>query len=146
LQKIGQELIQHGIKPSLIRIKVYDYLKKDKDHPDAEKIFTALRKEIPTLSLTSVYNALKVLTKNKLIREIMIEEDEIRYDGFIEQHAHFKCIKCKKIFDVNLKYKNYLKFDELKKAKILDEHIYFIGICENCLNKEIVEHDRKNKR
>ncbi len=146
LQETKKELISYKIKPSLIRIKVYDYLKKTKEHPSAEKIYAALKNEIPTLSLTSIYNALKVLIKNKLIKEIMIEEDEIRYDGFIERHAHFKCIKCKKLFDVNLKCKSCLKSNELKKVKILDEHIYFMGICENCINNKEGKYDKKNKR
>lgn len=135
LEKIKEELIKYKVKPSLIRIKVYNYLKKSGEHPYAEKIFKELKKEIPTLSKTSVYNALKILVKKNVIKEIMIEEDEIRYDGYNERHAHFKCSKCKKIFDVNLKCKSCLNAIDLKNIKIFDEHIYIVGICSDCLEK-----------
>ncbi|MEM4314651.1 MAG: transcriptional repressor, partial [Thermoplasmata archaeon] len=129
LQKIKDELQQYKIKPSLIRIKVLEYLKSTREHPNAEKIFKRLSKEIPTLSMTSIYNTLKLFIKKGVIKEIMIEEDEIRYDGINERHAHFKCIKCDKLYDIKLKCKSCLDETDLKQVKIFDEHIYFVGIC-----------------
>lgn len=136
LQGVKDELLKYKIKPSFIRIKVLEYLKSTREHPNAKKIYQRLAKEIPTLSKTSVYNALKVMVKNGIIKEIMIEKDEIRYDGTTEKHAHFKCIKCNKLYDLKLNYKSYYDMNFLNKVKIFDEHIYFIGICENCLKKE----------
>lgn len=147
LQEIKEKLIKYKIKPSLIRIKVYEFLKNTREHPDAEKIYNELKKEIPTLSRTSIYNALKVLVKNRVIKEVMIEEDEIRYDGFNDRHAHFKCIKCKKIYDIELKCDSCLNNIKLKNAKIIDEHIYFIGICENCnKTKGVKDGSKRNKK
>lgn len=135
LQCVKDELLKYKIKPSLIRIKVLEYLKSTRKHPNAEKIYKRLSKEIPTLSKTSIYNALKVMVENGVIKEIMIEEDEIRYDGINERHAHFKCVKCNNLYDLKLKCKSCLKETELNKVKILDEHIYLVGICKKCLKK-----------
>ncbi len=135
LQDIKEELLSHKIKPSLIRIKVLEYLKSIREHPNAEKIYNKLSREIPTLSRTSIYNTLKLLTEKCVIKEIMIEEEEIRYDGINERHAHFKCIRCNKLFDIKLKCKSCLEQADLNKVKILDEHIYFVGICKKCLKK-----------
>jgi|DewCreStandDraft_4_1066084.scaffolds.fasta_scaffold21689_2 Fe2+ or Zn2+ uptake regulation protein len=135
INEIKEELLKYKIKPSLIRIKVYEYLKRTREHPDAEKIYRVLAREIPTLSMTSIYNTLKVLTKNGAIKEIMIEEDEIRYDGYNERHAHFKCVNCGKLYDLKLKCKSCFDAIEIKKAKIFDEHIYFVGICDKCIKK-----------
>jgi len=48
------------IRPTYIRLKVLDYLEKNKVHPTAEVIYKALVKEMPTISRTSVYNTLCV--------------------------------------------------------------------------------------
>ncbi|MCX8093466.1 MAG: transcriptional repressor [Candidatus Goldbacteria bacterium] len=135
-QMIKDELIKHNIKPSLIRIKVLEYLKSTKEHPNAEKIFKKLSKDIPTLSITSIYNALKLFVGKGVIKEIMIQEEEIRYDGANERHAHFKCIKCNKLYDLKLKCRSCLEVTDLNKVKILDEHIYLVGICKKCIKKE----------
>ncbi len=135
LQKIKDKLQQYKIKPSLIRIKVLEYLNSTREHPNAEKIYKKLLKEIPTLSRTSVYNTLKLLTQKGAIKEIMIEEGEIRYDGINERHAHFKCVKCNNLYDLKLKCKSCLEETDLNKVKVMDEHIYIVGICKKCLKK-----------
>jgi Fe2+ or Zn2+ uptake regulation protein len=135
VRNIKEELVKHKIKPSLIRIKVLEYLKLTKEHPDAEKIYQKLLKDIPTLSRTSIYNTLKVMVEKGIIKEIMIEEEEIRYDGINERHAHLKCIKCNKLYDLKLKCKSCLKSADLHDVKIFDEHVYLVGICKKCLKK-----------
>lgn len=137
LQEIKDELLKYKIKPSLIRIKVLEYLRSTKEHPNAEKIYKKLSKEIPTLSRTSIYNTLSILAQEGVIKEIMIEEDEVRYDGINKRHAHFKCIKCNKLFDIKLKCKSCLEVTDLRKVKILDEHVYLVGICKKCLESKV---------
>ena len=128
-------LNEHGIKPTLIRIKILEFLISSKEHPDVETIFKEIATHIPTLSRTSVYNTLNILVKHNLIREIKIEGGQIRYDGSLERHAHFKCVKCGKLFDVKLDCNNDNCLPNVNCGKIIQEHIYFIGICENCDKK-----------
>jgi len=135
LQGVKAELLGHKIKPSLIRVRVLGYLKSTREHPNAEKIYKKLSKEIPTLSITSIYNTLKLFVDKGVIKEILIEEEEIRYDGTNERHAHFKCIKCNNLYDLKLKCKSCLEETDFNKVKIIDEHIYLVGICKKCLKK-----------
>ena len=53
-----------NIKPTLIRVKILEYLKANKTHPTAESIYEKLEKEIPTISRTSVYNALNLFSES----------------------------------------------------------------------------------
>mgnify|MGYP003302804091 CR=1 FL=1 len=57
-------LLEHGIKPSMQRIAIMDYLLTHKDHPSIDAIFMALSKKMPTLSKTTVYNTLKLFVEN----------------------------------------------------------------------------------
>ena len=60
----------------------------------------ALSPEYPTLSKTTVYNTLHLFSQKNLVRNVMIESDEIRYDADTSDHIHFKCTKCQKVFDI----------------------------------------------
>ena len=93
-KEITDYLKSHKIKPSLIRLKVMQYLMGTGGHPDVEAIHKSISREIPTLSKTSIYNTLKTFTSAGVVKEIMIEENEIRYDALTGRHGHFKCVVC----------------------------------------------------
>ena len=131
-EDLKKEITKKGINLSHQRLKVFEYLYKNQCHPTADEIFTDLQKEIPTLSRTTVYNTLKILSKAGLLRTITIEDNEIRYDIVIENHGHFKCENCGTIFNFSLDV-DLLKSDDLKNFKIEDKSVYFKGICPGCL-------------
>lgn len=130
---VKEFLKEHNIKPTLIRVKTLEYLWSTREHPDAEKIFFEVAKSIPTLSMTSIYNTLNLFVEKKIIQEIKIEGVQIRYDGTVDKHGHFKCIKCGKLLDVEMDKEYKLN---IKEGKIIQEHIYLLGICNECLKKE----------
>lgn len=114
---------------------MYSYLKTTKLHPTAEIIYQELSKEIPTLSLTSIYNNLRLFVTKGLIQEIKIEGSEVRYDGDNKRHAHFNCLACKRVIDLSLSCKSCLQIIEKHNHRIFNEQIYLYGICEECLKK-----------
>ncbi|MBE9492712.1 MAG: transcriptional repressor, partial [Bacteroidetes bacterium] len=56
IENVAQYLKSHGIKPSYQRVRVFEYLIKNKSHPTVDTVYKALADEIPTLSKTTVYN------------------------------------------------------------------------------------------
>ncbi len=95
-----QELRSAGISPSPQRLAVYSFLKKHPVHPTADAIFRELRPELPTLSLTTVYNTLKLFVRQGVIQEVIIEDGELRFDADLREHAHFKCTACSRVYDL----------------------------------------------
>lgn len=89
-----------GIRPSVQRVVIYQYLSEHPIHPTVDMVYTALSPSYPTLSRTTVYNTLKLLSQNHLVQAIKIDDDEIRYDADVSAHIHFKCARCGKVFDV----------------------------------------------
>ncbi|RLA75885.1 MAG: transcriptional repressor [Deltaproteobacteria bacterium] len=125
-------LIEHGIQPSFQRIKILEYMMTHRTHPDVETVYRDLHSEIPTLSMTTVYNTLKLFTKKKITTALTLEGTEIRYDFAPEPHMHFKCKVCGKIYDVPLPKKH--PFGEfIDGHKIESEDIYLFGVCKKCL-------------
>lgn len=143
-KEVTEYLKSRKVKPSLIRIKVMQYLMATKSHPNVDAIYKSLSKEIPTLSRTSIYNTLKTFTSAGVAKEIMIEENEIRYDAYVERHGHFKCVVCGSLQDIDLGCVSCAAQEKLNGNKVIDEHIYMKGICVECVKKEARNGVKKN--
>ena len=132
MDNVKQHLIDHDIKPSLQRMAVMKYLMDNKNHPTAEMIFNELFPSIPTLSKTTVYNTLNLLTEKGAILMIGIDEKNARYDGDTSPHAHFRCKGCGCIYDVPIDVNNKIFIDGIGELTIDEVHIYYKGLCKNC--------------
>jgi Fe2+ or Zn2+ uptake regulation protein len=131
IAEIKKILSTNNIKPSLPRIKIYEYLDKYKSHPTVDEIYIALVDELITLSKTTVYNTLNLFVENNIITQILIEENEIRYDITTINHGHFKCTVCNKIYDFDYDLSKY-KINALEGFIPNEYHTYIKGICKNC--------------
>ena len=131
IKNVGEYLKKNGIKPSVQRMKIFQYLLDHHTHPTVDDIFQNLSPEMPTLSKTTVYNTLNIFVSSNIIKEIIIEENEVRYDIVTADHGHFKCNCCGALFDVELNI-DYSMSPELADCEIDEKHIYFKGICRNC--------------
>ena len=122
-----------GIKPSLQRIAVTEYLMTHCTHPTVDTIFNDLYPSIPTLSKTTVYNTVKLLAEHNAISTVNIDEKNVRYDGDISKHAHFRCKHCGCIFDVPI---SNIKADPIENDTenfiIMDTLLYYKGLCKRC--------------
>ena len=131
-----EHLIKHGIRPSVQRIAVMNYLLEHRTHPTVDEMYVALSKDMPTLSKTTVYNTLELLVKQKAVLELTIDSKMSHYDGYTHAHAHFKCKRCGMIFDLPISDAalNALQIDNgfLKE----DLQVYYCGVCPQCVNNE----------
>lgn len=89
-----------GIRPITHRVAVYEYLCSNPVHPSAETIFLNLSGTLPSLSRTTVFNVLKLLCENGIVRRITVENDRSLYDANTSDHVHFKCIICGSVHDI----------------------------------------------
>ncbi len=128
-------LRDHGVKPSYQRMKIYNYIMTNRNHPVVETIYNALISEIPTLSKTTVYNTLNIFREKNLVQTVTIEDNELRYDGRIEKHGHFKCIKCNCITDFEVNTEKLDTTKDLDKFQIQTYNINYTGVCNKCQDK-----------
>lgn len=131
-----QRLVDSGIRPSVQKLSIMDYLLTHFTHPTVEEVYQGLCHEIPTLSRTTVYNTLRLFSEHNIAQMITIDEHRVCYDGNVKPHVHFYCKRCGKIIDL---------FDEKAptvKRKVIDgniveeEQLYYKGICAECAEKE----------
>lgn len=130
-ENINLFLLDNGIRPLRKRVLIYNYLQTKKNHPTVEIIYKDLLPEAPTLSKTTVYNVLNLFLEKNLIQALCIEGNELRYDADISTHGHFKCSKCGRVFDFDIKESNHPTID-LKDFVAHQIHYYVIGHCSEC--------------
>ena len=123
--------MEKGIRPSPQRIAVREYVRANPIHPTADRIYTALASDMPSLSKTTVYNSLKQLVAAGFLNTVNIEDDELRYDGNIEEHYHFKCLQCGEIFDIPAEH-HIVMSGKLQDFKIQRIQTNMWGICCAC--------------
>jgi Fur family transcriptional regulator, peroxide stress response regulator len=128
-------LQEKGIKPSLHRIKILDYLLEHKNHPTVDTIYRDIAQEIPTLSKTTIYNTLKIFQKHGVVQALTVEENEVRFDATTTTHAHFKCISCGKIYDIGIS-ENTLPLQTVEGHRITESHVYYKGVCKFCQKQD----------
>jgi len=138
INKLENLLKTKGLKPTYQRLKVLEYLNKHMDeHPTVEAIYEALSREIPTISMTTIYNTLNAFLEKGLVSAITITGTEVRYDYVTSHHHHFLCKKCDRIIDIDIKCP--IMEGRKKRThghKIEEVHGYFKGLCKNCLKKD----------
>ncbi len=123
-----------GLKITPQRMAVYKVLIESKQHPSAEMVFRKVRDVIPNISLDTVNRTLLTLSEIGAASIVEGSGDVKRFDGKLETHQHFKCIKCRRIFDFH-----YKPFDNIAVPKnisrrfaVLRKTVYFEGVCDLC--------------
>lgn len=131
-------LVENGIKPSVQRLAIMQYLLTHYTHPTVEEVYKALVPEVPTLSRTTVYNTLRMFSERNAAQMITIDEHRVCYDGNVARHAHFYCKSCHRIVDVFDDVEFPAVQGDIAGNKVDDVQFYFKGICTDC-QKEGVE-------
>ena len=70
MDKYTDILAKKQISPSIQRVCVLRFLDLHRVHPTVEEIYLAVKKQLPTLSKTTVYNVLELLEGKKIIKSI----------------------------------------------------------------------------
>jgi len=143
LKKYVELLKENQLKITPQRLEIMKFLDEHKTHPTADEIYSELKENNPSLSKTTVYNALEVLKKHNLIQILTISGHESRYEFRHTMHHHFLCKKCNEITDIEIECPNIGKTIDMG-YKIDEVHGYFKGVCYKCQKMEEDQHKSKN--
>ncbi len=123
-----------GLRVTPQRIEIYKELINTDEHPSAETLYAKVRKTFPNISFDTVNRTL--LTLSEIGAAFIVEGsgDVRRFDGGMENHQHFKCIKCKRIVDFHHKPFDIIRLPASidNKYTVLRKSVYLEGICDSC--------------
>jgi Fur family ferric uptake transcriptional regulator len=131
------------------RRTILDLLRKSESHPTADEIYESVRRELPRISLGTVYRNLQTLVADGRIRSIS-DGGKMRYDGTLHAHDHIRCLVCGKLGDMprhnGMNWRKNTGANDTE-FKIIGYKVEFVGICPECkLKVEEEGIDRKNLR
>jgi Fur family transcriptional regulator, peroxide stress response regulator len=132
-----------GVKVTLQRKAICDWLQGNGAHPSASAVFDALRDTTPGLSLATVYNTLALLVELDLIHEVThLPDGSVRYDPNTSPHLNLVCNVCGQILDQPIPIEQTNILDDLVKAQHFaarDAVIVIHGICVECQEREGIQ-------
>ena len=120
------------------RTLVLDAVRQLHNHATAEEIFQSVVKLHPSVSRATVYRNLSRLVDDGEIRRLEIPNEPDRFDHLCHQHYHVKCVKCQRIFDVDMEYLGEIdsKIKDSHGFDIVGHDLVFWGICPECKNSK----------
>jgi len=131
-----------GLKVTPQRQAIFRILHGAESHPTAESVHAAVTREMPTVSLRTVYQTLNDLAEMGEILQLDLGTGSARFDPNVDTHHHLVCEQCGRVVDV------YADTAALKVAprqrhgfEITTTEVVFRGTCADC--RSTVQHHRK---
>lgn len=128
-----------AIRHSRQRDMIYEYLCGTREHPSAETIYSDLKKSCESLSLATVYRNLRILQGLGQVRAVAIVNGTERFESvYREEHAHFACIECGRVFDIPdvLPDTVCIAAQSPHIGRIDHTTLTLRGVCADCLSKQ----------
>jgi Fur family peroxide stress response transcriptional regulator len=115
---------------------IMEVLRGTTSHPTADWVYSEVRKEIPNISLGTVYRNLRLLCQSGDILELDLCGNLSRFDARPDNHYHFRCEKCGQVFDVDEPVDKKIDGRIARKTgfMIIYHKLEFRGVCRKCQN------------
>lgn len=123
-----------GSRRTRQRHAILEAVRSTNVHPDAQWVYEKVRKDLPRVSLGTVYRNLNLLAQNGLIRQIPTTGGYARFDGNLVPHGHLICLNCDRIEDLPLDS----ECENLKPAaaasgfRDVSLQVEMFGLCPSC--------------
>ncbi len=122
------------------RLKILQHLRDAENHPTAEMVYREISKELPSITLATVYRNLNLLAEDGELLRLEVG-DVFRYDGRTMLHQHGVCKNCGRIVDIfrkgmsenALRRANRARSDGFRADSV---SIMFSGYCKQCIRGE----------
>ena len=126
-----------GLAATHQREVVYEVVVASHGHHSPEQIYAAVRRRIPSISLATVYNNLRLFVERGLLREVTPHASTLRVDGNLEPHHHLVCSRCKSVQDIKV---DFIDLNRLSRQlpdgfDLTQPLVEVFGICRRCRGK-----------
>ena len=124
----------HGRKITAQRRCIFRALEGDVTHPSAEKVHEKVRREMPGVSLKTVYQTLNDLAELGVISMLDVGTGSARFDPNVETpHHHLVCRSCGKIRDLADEFSGLTVSRRAAQGFAVDSaEVVFRGRCDEC--------------
>lgn len=100
LQWFRHRCVEAGLPCTHQRQILYRALLEAADHPSPEMLYERVKRDIPSVSLGTVYRNIKTFLDNGLIGEVSLHHGSLRLESNNAPHHHVVCRSCRTMFDL----------------------------------------------
>jgi Fe2+ or Zn2+ uptake regulation protein len=124
----------HGRKITAQRLCIFRALQGDVTHPSAESVYEKVRREMPNVSLKTVYQTLNDLAELGAISVLDVGTGSSRFDPNVEtSHHHLVCRSCGKVRDLEADFPGLSVSRRASQGFAVDSaEVVFRGRCDEC--------------
>jgi Fur family transcriptional regulator, peroxide stress response regulator len=133
-QQLRANLSSSGFHFTEQRAAVFDFLSSVEHHPTAEEVYLAIKKQLPKVSLATVYKNLEALIAAGVASKLNYGDGSARYDIRTDHHHHLRCLQCGKMWDLEAS-ENSAWLKALKSPagfQVSDYRLELLGHCRDC--------------
>lgn len=129
--------LKHGLAVTHQRQVIYGAVISSHGHHSPESVYAAVKRRIPSISLATVYNNLRLFIESGLLREVTPHASTLRVDGNLEPHHHLVCSRCKTVQDIDGDFVDFKKL--LRQVRdgfdLTQPVVEVFGLCRRCRAK-----------
>ncbi|MFB0834122.1 Fur family transcriptional regulator [Arthrobacter halodurans] len=130
----SDRLRDHGLRVTRQRLAVLAAL-EDRPHSSADIVVAEVRRDLPDVSIQSVYNVLNDLTARGLLRRFSPPHSPALYETRVDDnHHHAVCTSCGRVEDVEcaVGHAPCLTPSDDHGMAIQIADVLYQGVCEDC--------------
>ncbi len=112
---------------------VWHEVADDTSHPTADQIYERVRKQIPNISLGTVYRNLQKLVAEGQLQVLTLGRTQ-HFDPLVDRHQHFICESCGRVYDVFVGEDEEILPSSLRQRgfTVTSHQLAFYGECKSC--------------
>jgi Fur family peroxide stress response transcriptional regulator len=125
---------EHQLAATHQRQVIFETIQALPGHPSPEMVYDQVRKQIPSISLATVYKNIRTFIDSGLLREVSLHHGSLRLETNRKPHHHLVCVECKSITDFDSQGMEHLRVDDkvLRGFHVERIAVDVLGVCKAC--------------
>lgn len=132
-EQLTDRFRSEGRKITPQRQAIFEILHGNDLHPTAEVVHASVVRDLPAVSLRTVYQTLNDLAAMGEIGQIDLGTGSARFDPNLVPHHHLVCEACGHVEDLHVAYPDVaVPADAARGFEVTHTDIVFRGVCASC--------------
>jgi Fe2+ or Zn2+ uptake regulation protein len=132
-EELTEAFRARGLKVTPQRQSIFRALHRATTHPSAESVYATVSREMPTISLRTVYQTLNDLAAMGDLVPLELGTGSVRFDPHTGPHHHLVCEACGKVQDLEADFPGVTLPAGLDTGfRVSSTEIVFRGRCTAC--------------
>jgi Fur family peroxide stress response transcriptional regulator len=128
---------KHGLAATHQRKIIFEAVVAAPGHYSPEQIYAVVKRRVPSISLATIYNNLRMFVEKGLLREVSPHASTLLVEGNLKPHHHLVCSRCKSVHDITGDFIDYKRLARQAPGgfDLTKPQIEVFGLCPRCSDK-----------